>query len=95
MTRESDKLERYQRRRKAWHRVRAGGKLRFVLYAWTLGAGGAMFCVIAFLHFIMTHQKPNWRVVIAALILCPIAGLLLGLLDWRWKEKKFAEKTPQ
>jgi hypothetical protein len=95
MASEADKLAKYQRRRKAWHQVRERGKMPFVLYAWTLGAGGSMFFVIALLHFFTSHQKPNWMVVLGALILCPIAGFLLGLLDWGWKEKKYAEKTPQ
>ncbi len=95
MASETEKQLKYLRRRKAWQRVRERGRMPFVLYTWTLAGGGAMFFVIALLHFFMTHQKPNWIVVIAALILCPVAGFLLGQLDWNWKEKKYAETTPQ
>ena len=77
------------RQRKKWEKRRRLGKRSFIVLRGVLRWGGIMFLLTAFTHAITCHGKPDGRLMLSALIACPLAGYLWARCMWYVNERRY------
>ncbi len=83
------------RRLARWERIRADGRLRYVLRYGMLGWGVTTGLVWAGLMSLIGSAPSPWLYIALGLSLFPLAGVLWGMAMWNWMERHWRRQQPQ
>lgn len=71
--------------REQWKKIRAKGKMRFILLRGVLSWG----LPTGVIYSLFTHSSENMMAIVQTTIIFLITGVFLGLFYWMYMEKKY------
>jgi len=90
-----EKLAKLERKRQEWERVRARGKLHFILYDKMFVWGGTLFLLNLAWGLFRLADRPRRipeLIVLDASLIC-VLSLLFGIIEWHIQEGRFGNKS--